>query len=74
MKATKNSPKLHLKLKVHGEDVIIDYKNEDVIFPNRPEKSEKLRFEKVAAISAYLKTEGFLDTIPDRPLELPDEI
>ena len=74
MKTTKGKPKLHLKLKVHGEDVIIDYKSEDIVFPNRPEESEKLKFEKVAAISAYLKAEGFLDTIPDRPLELPDEI
>jgi hypothetical protein len=69
----KTTNKLHLSLRIHGEDVIIDYKNEDVIFPNRPEESEKLRFERIAAISSYLKAEGFLDALPSLPLGLPDE-
>jgi hypothetical protein len=69
----KTKPKLHLKLKVFGEDVIIDYKNEDVVFPNRPEESEKLNFNRVAAISSYLKEEGFLQTLPDEVPELPND-
>jgi hypothetical protein len=64
-------PKLHLHLRVHGEDVIIDYKNEDVIFPNRPEEADKLRFNKIAAISSYLKEEGFLDHLPNEVIEAP---
>ena len=64
---------LHDALNINGEDVVIDYKNEDVIFPNRPEESEKLRFERIAAISHYLKEEGFLDTLPSTPVSLPNE-
>ena len=55
--------KLYMPVKVFGEDILIDYRREDVIFPNRPEKTTQLRFERVAAISQYLKAEGFLDTI-----------
>ena len=65
--------KLHLALEINGEDVVIDYKNEDVIFPNRPEESEKLRFGRIASISSYLKEEGFLDTLPNTPVSLPNE-
>ena len=66
--------KLYLALEIFGEDVIIDYHNEDVIFPNRLESKTKLRFEKIAAISHYLKAEGFLDTVDpasSEPRELP---
>ena len=57
--------KMHLALKVHGEDVVIDYQSQDVVFPNRPDESDKLKFERVAAISSYLKSEGFLETLPN---------
>lgn len=67
------NPKLHLHIKVHGEDVIVDYKNEDVIFPNRPEESDKLKFYRIAAISSYLKEEGFLDYLPNEVVEAPEE-
>ena len=50
---------------------IIDYKNEDVIFPNRPEEADKLRFNRIAAISSYLKEEGFLDHLPNEVIEAP---
>ena len=59
--------KLYLPLKILNEDVIVDYRNEDVIFPNRPEGATKLRSERVAAISHYLKVEGFL-TVIDHPV------
>jgi len=72
MENNKSKPKMHLRLKVFGEDVVIDYENEDVIFANRPEKSEKLNFNRVAAISSYLKEEGFLQALPDQELRLPD--
>ena len=57
--------KLHLPIRILGEDVIIDYANKDVIFPNRPEETDQLKFRKIAAISSYLKQEGFLDFLPD---------
>jgi hypothetical protein len=66
--------KLYLPLEIFGEDVIIDYHNEDVIFPNRLESKTKLRSERVAAISHYLKAEGFLNTVDlasFEPWELP---
>ncbi len=60
--------KLHLPIKVFGEDIIIDYANKDVIFPNRPEEAEQLKFKRIAAISSYLKAEGFLDFLPDEEI------
>ena len=55
--------RLYIPLKILREDVIVDYRNKDVIFPNRPGSATKLRSERVAAISHYLKSEGFLGTI-----------
>ena len=55
--------RLYMPLKILREDVIVDYRNKDVIFPNRPESATQLRFERVLAISNYLKAEGFLDTV-----------
>ena len=53
--------KLYLTLKVHGEDVLIDYKNEVVVFPNRPDRARRqLEPERITAISDWLKKEGFL--------------
>jgi hypothetical protein len=55
---------LYLTLQVHGEDVLIDYKNEEVVFPNRPERARHLlEPERIAVISDYLKKEGFLNEI-----------
>ena len=53
--------KLYLTLKVHGEDVLIDYKNEVVVFPNRPDRARRqLEPERITAISDWWQKEGFL--------------
>ena len=50
----------YIPLTIRGEDVIVDYQNEEVIFPNRSD-SNKLDPDVVSKISIYLKREGFLD-------------
>ncbi len=44
-----------MELKVHGNDITIDYVNENVIYPKSTSD------EMVAAVSNYLMAEGFLD-------------
>ena len=53
---------MFLPLTVHGEDVIIDYLNKDVVFPNRNDDND-FDMEKAANIAIWLKSEGFLDNI-----------
>lgn len=55
--------RLYIPLKILREDVIVDYRNKDVIFPNRPEGATQLGFKGVSVISNYLNAEGFLDTV-----------
>jgi hypothetical protein len=56
----KKTDKMFLPITVHGEDVIIDYFNKELIFPNRNDDNS---FDMSAAshISLYLKEEGFLE-------------
>lgn len=44
-----------MKLKVHGNDIMIDYVNENVIYPKSTSD------EMVVVVSNYLMAEGFLD-------------
>ncbi len=44
-----------MKLKVHGNDIMIDYVNENVIYPKST--SDKM----VKVVNDYLMNEGFLD-------------
>jgi len=53
---------MFLPLTVHGEDVIIDYYNKDVVFPNRNDDSD-FDMEKATNIAVWLKAEGFLDNM-----------
>ena len=50
----------YIPLTIHGEDVIVDYQNKELVFPNRQENN-KSDYDKAAAISCYLKAEGYLD-------------
>ena len=51
---------MFLPITVHGEDVIIDYVQKDIVFPNRQDDSS-FDMEKAANIAIWLKEEGFLD-------------
>ena len=51
---------MYLPLTINGEDVIIDYIQKELIFPNRQEDKQS-DFALSARISIYLKEEGFLD-------------
>ena len=51
---------MFLPITVHGEDVIIDYFKQELVFPNRQDDS-RFDMEKAANISIYLKQEGFLE-------------
>ena len=53
---------MFLPLTVHGEDVIIDYLNKDVVFPNRNDDND-FDMEKATNIAIWLKSEGFLDNM-----------
>ena len=53
---------MFLPLTVHGEDVIIDYLNKDVVFPNRNDDDD-FDMEKATNIAIWLKSEGFLDNM-----------
>ena len=53
---------MFLPLTVHGEDVIIDYYNKDVVFPNRNDDDD-FDMEKATNIAIWLKSEGFLDNM-----------
>jgi hypothetical protein len=51
---------MFLPITVHGEDVIIDYIQKDIVFPNRQDDSS-FDMEKATNIAVWLKEEGFLD-------------
>ena len=51
---------MFLPITVHGEDVIIDYVQKDIVFPNRQDDSS-FDMEKATNIAVWLKEEGFLD-------------
>ena len=51
---------MYIPLTVYGEDVIVDYQNKELVFPNRQEDN-KSDYDFSARISIYLKEEGLLD-------------
>lgn len=56
----KKEKTMFLPITVHGEDVIIDYFNKELVFPNRQDDSS-FDMQHAANISCYLKEEGFLE-------------
>jgi hypothetical protein len=56
----KKEKTMFLPITVHGEDVIIDYFKQELVFPNRQDDNS-FDVEKATNISLYLKEEGFLE-------------
>ena len=51
---------MFLPITVNGEDVIIDYFNKELVFPNRNDDNS-FDIAQATHISLYLKEEGFLE-------------